>query len=118
MQTERWQSNGSRNRNRVLHSTGHDATKRPIKEIVTSLDVVMRRRRLVEPHGWQPVQDANIIADMMNAWRRELIRQELTPEQKQKAEREQASIFNDYLKRTHGGKHDAATSCFRARIAF
>ena len=76
----------------------------PIKDIMGSLDVIMRRRRLVEPHDWQPIQDPNVIAGMMNAWRREWLRQELTPEQKQKEEREQNSIFNAYLNRRHGGK--------------
>ena len=76
----------------------------PINDIMGSLDVIMRRRRLVEPHDWQPIQDPNVIAGMMNAWRREWLRQELTPEQKQKEEREQNSIFNAYLNRRHGGK--------------
>ena len=43
---------------------------------------------MVEPHDWQPIRDAKVIAEMMNAWRREWIRQELTPEQKQKEERD------------------------------
>ena len=87
-------------------ATEHETPReeKPIKDIMRSLDVIMRRRRLVEPHDWQPIQDPNVIAGMMNAWRREWLRQELTPEQKQKEEREQNSIFNAYLNRRHGGK--------------
>ena len=46
----------------------------PLKDIMGSLDVIMRRRRLVEPHDWQPIQDPNVIAGMMKAWRREWLR--------------------------------------------
>ena len=69
-----------------------------------SLAVIMQRRRQVEPHDWQPISDASIIADMMNAWRREWISKNLTREQKQKADRDKASIFNAFLRRTNGGE--------------
>ena len=87
-------------------ATEHETPReeKTINDIMSSLGTIMLRRRLVEPHDWQPIQDSNVIADMMNAWRREWLRQELTPEQKQKTESEQNSIFNVYLNRRHGGK--------------
>ena len=60
---------------------------------MSSLDVIMRQRRLEEPHDWQPIRESKVIVDMMNAWRREW-----------KADNQQNSIFIAYLKRNHGGK--------------
>ena len=71
---------------------------------MTSLAVIMQRRRLEEPHDWQPIRNPDIIAKLMNSLRRAWLSQNLTSEQQQKEDKDKASIFNAYLRRIYGGK--------------
>ena len=77
---------------------------KPSNEIADKWQVIMDRRRLVEPNDRCPITVQATLTRMYNTWMHEWLEENLTRAQQQLAKRKQTSIFSAYLYHNFGGK--------------
>jgi hypothetical protein len=83
-----------------------DRMLKPSGEIARAWQVIMEKRRLVEPDDRCAIKEPDTLKDMHNTWMHEwLDGDNLTSNQRQKSESKKTSIFSAYLYREFGGKH-------------
>ena len=80
------------------------AIKTP-QQIQKAWEAILERRRRVEPDDRRGIHDQDVLANMFTMWQKEWIASELTSEQRQKAWRQQTSIFNGWCHSNMGGKN-------------
>ena len=97
---------------------------KPSNEIADNGQVIMDRRRLVEPNDRCPITVQATLTRMYNTWMHEWLEENLTRAQQKLAERKQTSIFCISLPQfwwqaaRHGPVEDGYTeNVFRARLS-
>ena len=74
-------------------------------EIQEQWQMILRRRRLVEPDDRKPINSATVRGKIHNDWMHQFLREELTEQQQRKKHNKKTSIFGAFLRNNAGGKN-------------
>jgi hypothetical protein len=73
--------------------------------IIKAWEIILEKRREVEPRDCEPIKDPNILGGLYMKWMDEWLKENLTAEQTRRLRREHTSIFAAHVKNTLGGRH-------------